>query len=164
MSIRSSVPILLLAWTAGTCEAQAIDRSGDTPQAIELDAHASAVAAIEHELLAVIDAAPADERFGLYWTYDALIGAWVQVEHVRLLMDAVHFAATSDAEQLAAQLRDQAQFTAREIDQVESQLAQQGALLDRPAALRINGDVRALLARIRETLARYGLAVTPPST
>jgi hypothetical protein len=164
MAFRSTLLILVLAGSSWLHEASATERPGDAVLADALEQHASAVTALERDLLALIEMAPREERFDLYRTYNALIGAWVQVDRLQTLLDSVAAASDSDEAEIRAALRDHAQFALWQLDEAGADLERNRRRVERADALRIDGVVRSLLAQVRATISGYWLAVMPPST
>jgi predicted GNAT superfamily acetyltransferase len=103
----------------------------------------------------LIKAASAEERFDLYWTYNHLTGAWVQVDFLQtLLKRAVAASSYSDESRTRTMLRDQAQFVLWELDQAITDLEQNMPEVKRPKQLRINEALRSLLSEVRMTVTR----------
>jgi len=163
MATRSRLLLLLAVWMACSAGAESTGQPGDAPVASELERHESAVIVLEHELLALIEVAPQEERFDLYWTYNALIGAWVQVDRLQALLESASLGPMSSGAALAA-IREQAQFTLWEIGEADRRLAARHFRLERTDASRIKDAVRSLLWGVHTTIGRYWLAVMPPST
>src|SRR4029077_9581344 len=72
--------LLLVASLSFLSLAQGAERMGDATFADSYQQHARTVATLENEILFLIEIAPDEERFNLYWTYDHLMGTWLQVE------------------------------------------------------------------------------------
>ncbi len=83
MTFRLSLLLLLLASAPCLPMAHATQRAGDATYLYELKRYARAVTGLEKEFLSLIDAASGEERFDLYWTYNHLTGAWVQVDFLQ---------------------------------------------------------------------------------
>lgn len=164
MAIRSNLLMVLVAWTACSAGAQSADPPGDNSPVFELERHAGAASVLEHDLLALLEVTLDEQRFDLYWTYNALIGAWVQVDRLQTLLESDSPMSASNEEALSAAIREQAQFALWEIGETDRQLADQSSRLERADLRHINGAVRALLAQVHATIGRYWLAVMPPST
>ena len=81
MQTRFCQRLLLLLLACATClpMAHCAARAGDATSLYELEQYASAVTALETKFLSLIESAPSDERFYLYWTYNHLMGSWSQV-------------------------------------------------------------------------------------
>src|ERR1700692_4588220 len=125
MTFRLSLLLLLFASAPCLPMAHASERVGDATYLYELERNASAVTALEKEFLSLIEAAPGEERFDLYWTYNHLTGAWVQVDFLQtLLKRAVAASSYPDESRTRTTLRDQAQFVLWELDQAITDLEQ----------------------------------------
>jgi len=151
-----SLSIAMLWWLCASL-VQAVERPGDVNHANELRQRALSAAATQRQLLAMTESAPRSRQFELYRTYDDSIGAWLQVELLRSLLDA-SAAATSidDEKRLRTDLRDCARFAAWELDQhianLDAAIARKG-----PAEyLRRLRALRSLAAQVRMTV--LGLA------
>ena len=144
---------VLIAWTCWLPIALAVERPGDAALAQELHGHALSAAVIQEQLLALTERAPRDEQFELYRTYDDAIGAWLQIEFVRGLLDASIVATSGAGEQgFRTDLRDHARFTLWELDQhianLDASIARGG-----PAEyLRLVRILRSLAAKARTSL------------
>src|SRR5216117_2634529 len=111
MHFRLSSLLLLFACAPYLQVVHGTERVGDAAYLYELEQYANAVSALETEFLSLIEAAPSEERFYLYWTYNHLTGSWVQVEYLQTQLElAIAAQSYSDEEFLRAALRDQAQF------------------------------------------------------
>ena len=86
MAFRLSLLLLLFASALCLPMAHATERVGDAAYLYELKRYARAVNRLEKEFVSLIDAAPGEERFGLYWTYNHLTGTWVQVDFLHTLL------------------------------------------------------------------------------
>lgn len=161
MAYRSTALCLLLAWSFWLQGARASEGPADAFLADALEQHAGAVAAVERDLLASIEIAPREARFELYRTYNALIGAWVQVDRLQALLDALAAASDADEAGIRAELRDHARFALGELDQAAAALEGEGPRVE---PLRIHDTIRGLLEQVHATISRYWLAVMPPST
>ncbi len=155
MTFRLTLLVLLFASAPCLPMAHATQRVGDATSLYELRRYARAVTGLEKEFLSLIKAAPGEERFGLYWTYNHLTGAWVQVDFLQtLLKRAVAASSYSDESRTRTMLRDQAQFVLWELDQAISDLEQNMPEVKRPKQLRINAALRSLLSEVRTTINR----------
>ena len=135
--------------------AHATQRVGDATSLYELRRYARAVTGLEREFLPLIKVASAEERFDLYWTFNHLTGAWVQVEFLQtLLKRAVAASSYSDESRTRTMLRDQAQFVLWELDQAITDLEQNTPEVKRPKQLRINAALRSLLSEVQTTVNR----------
>ena len=118
MQMRPCQRLLLLLSACATClpVANGTERTGDATCSYELEQYANTVIALETEFLSLIDAAPSDERFYLYWTYNHLTGSWAQVESLQMQLElAVAAESDADEESMRTTLRDQAQFVRWEL-------------------------------------------------
>jgi hypothetical protein len=133
--------------------AHASERVGDATYLYELERYAGTVTGLEQEFLYLIEAASGEERFDLYWTYNHLTGAWVQVDFLRTLLKlSVARSSYSDEEKTRTTLRDQAQFALWELDHTITDLERNIPELRRPNELRINEALRSLLSEVRTTV------------
>ena len=121
----------------------------------ELEQHANAVSALETEFLSLIDTAPNEERFYLYWTYNHLTGSWAHVESLQMQLElSVEAESDADEESMRTTLRDQAQFVRWELGSAITDLEES---MPRTRPLNhpwINESLRALLADVRTTVDR----------
>jgi hypothetical protein len=146
---------VLIAWACWLPIAGAVERPGDATAANELHGRAQSAAVIQKQLLALAEGAPRDEQFELYRTYDDAIGAWLQIEFVRRLLDASIAAKSSGDEQgFRTDLRDHARFALWQLDQhianLDANIANGG-----PAEyLRLVGILRSLAAEARTSVVR----------
>jgi hypothetical protein len=87
--MRFGLSSLLLLFACASClpVAQGTERPGDATSLYALERHAEAVGALETKFLSLIDAAPGEERFYLYWTYNHLTGSWFQVDYLEELLE-----------------------------------------------------------------------------
>ena len=155
MTFRLSLLLLLFASAPCLPMAHASGRVGDATYLYELEQYTSAVTALEKESLSLIEAASGEESFALYWTYNHLTGAWVQVDFLQSLLKS-SVAASSDSDELKIRttLRDQAQFVLWELDQATTDLEQNIPEVEQPSRLRIDGALRSLLSEVRTTVNR----------
>ena len=151
---RSSLLTLLLAFAWAADGARATERPGDALYREELEQHGQAVGALEAELTRMIATAPDELRFGVYWSYDQLVGAWMHVDDVQTLLDRA--AAASMPAELSQRtlLRTHAQFVHWQLGQAGSELAQAPQCRGEGAALRACGAVRRVLADVQATIGR----------
>ena len=155
MAFRLSLLLLLFASAPCLPMAHATERAGDATYLYELKRYARAVNRLEKEFVSLIEAAPGEERFDLYWTYNHLTGTWVQVDFLHtLLKRSVAASSYSDESKTRAMLRGQAQFVLWELDQAITDLEQNMPEVKRPKLLRINGALRSLLSEVRMTVNR----------
>ena len=132
------------------------ERVGDATCLYELEQYANTVTALEAEFLSLIEAAPGEERFYLYWTYNHLTGSWVQVEYLQTQLElSLEAQSYSDEESFRTTLRDQAEFVRWELGQAINDLEQTMPDEVRPPShIWINGALRSLLSQIRTTVDR----------
>jgi len=120
----------------------------------ELEQHANAVSALETDLLSLIDAAPSEERFYLYWTYNHLTGSWAHVASLQMQLE-LSVEAESDAdESMRTTLRDQAEFVRWELGSALTDLENSTPGIKPLNHPWINDSLRALLADVRTTVDR----------
>ena len=154
---RSNLSILLLLFACAPClpMAHATERAGDATYWYELERHAHNVTGLEQAFFSLIAAASDDERFNLYWTYNHLTGAWLQVDFLQTLLElSVDARSSADEEEIRTTLRDQAQFVLWELDQAITDLEQNVPELKQLNYLRINEVLRSLLSEVRTTVYR----------
>jgi len=155
MRFHPSSLLLLFACAPYLPVAHGMERVGDATHLSELEQYASAVTALETEFLSLIEAAPCEERFYLYWTYNHLTGSWVQVEHLQtqleLLLGAQSYA---DEESIRITLRDQAAFVRWELGYAIDDLEQTMPEVRPLNHLWGNEAVRSLLSEVRATVDR----------
>ena len=133
----------------------AAERIGDSTYLNEFERHANAVAALETEFLASIEAASGEDRFYLYWTYNHLTGSWVQVEYLqRQVALSVEAQSYLEEESIRTTLRDQAQFVCWELAHAIDDLQQNIPEVRRLNQLWINEALRSLLAEVRTSVDR----------
>jgi hypothetical protein len=101
------------------------------------------------------EAASGEERFNLYRTYDESIGAWLQVEFVRTLLDlSIAATASSDEQRFRTDLRDHARYALWELDQNISHLGKSIPEVEQSEHLRLIQVLRSLLLQARITVNR----------
>jgi hypothetical protein len=155
MAFRLSLLLLLFACALFLPRVHGTERAGDATYLYELQRYAQAVIGLEKEFLSLVEAAPGEERFDLYWTYNHLTGAWIQVDFLQALLKlSVAASSYSDEEKTRATLRDQAQFVLWELDHAITDLEQNMPGVKRPNRLRINEALRSLLSEVRMTVNR----------
>src|SRR5437867_3539305 len=98
MPFRLSSLLLLFACAPYLPVVHGTERVGDATYWYELEQYANAVTALETEFLSLIEAAPSEERFYLYWTYNHLMGSWVQVEYLQTQLE-LSIEAQSDSDE-----------------------------------------------------------------
>jgi len=155
MSLRLSSLVLLFACAPYLPVAQGTGRVSDVISLDELDQYATAVTALEKEFLSLIEAVPSGERFYLYWTYNHLVSAWVQVEDLQVQLErSLEAESYAEEESIRTALRDQAEFVRWELGQAVEDL-EQAVHEGRPGnQLRITEALRSLLSALRTTVDR----------
>ena len=155
MPFRLSSLLLLFACAPYLPVVHGTERVGDATYLYELEQYANAVAALETEFLSLIEAAPGEERFYLYWTYNHLTGSWVQVEYLQTQLElSLEAQSYSDEESIRTTLRDQAEFVRWELGHAINDLEQtipEGRPLNN---MWINEALRSLLSEVRTTVDR----------
>jgi non-ribosomal peptide synthetase component F len=155
MAFCLSLLLLLLAFAPCLPMAHATERVGDAAYLYELKRYARAVIKLEKEFRSLIEAASGEERFDLYWTYNHLTGAWVQVDFLQtLLKRSVAASSYSDESKTRTTLRDQAQFVLWELDHAITDLEPNIPDVKRPNRVRINVALHSLLLELRTTVNR----------
>jgi non-ribosomal peptide synthetase component F len=151
---RTAISFLAVA-AYGLPTALAGERAGDTSSLDEFVQHANAVTALEAQFLSLIDSASTEEKFFLYWTYNHLTDARLQVEYLKTQLE-ISLAAESDADEASARttLRDQAQFVRRELGNTIEDLEQNTPEVRRFTHLWINEALRRALSEMRATVNR----------
>jgi len=110
---------------------------------------------LETSVSLLIEAASVEERFNLYWTYNHLTGAWLQVDFLQALLQlSVDAPSSPDEEGIRTTLRDQAQFVLWELDHAIADLEQNVPEVKQLNYLRINEVLRSLLSEVRTTVDR----------
>jgi hypothetical protein len=156
---RPRLLLMLLAWACCLPPAQGLERFGDAETASALQERAISVTAVQRVLLSLADAAPGEQRFNLYRIYDEAVGAWLQVEFVRALLDrSIATASSSDEQEFRSDLRDHARFASWELDQNISHLDENIAEVEQGEYLRLIRVLRSLLADARIAVGRLSAA------
>ena len=152
---RFGLPALLLAAALHGSVAQSTVRAGDATYVDELERHATAMASLEEEFVLSIDNASDGERFDLYWTYNLLMGTWLQVDRLEALLGAsIEATGISDEEKIRTALRNQAQFTRAELDHAAADLARNVAAIEQYDHSRLSDAVHSLLSSVQATVDR----------
>jgi len=121
----------------------------------ELEQYSDAVTALETEFLALIEAAPSEQRLYLYWTYNHLTGSWFQVENLQTQLElSLEAQASSDEESIRTTLRDQAEFVRWELDNAIDDLEETMPEVRPLNHLWITEALRSLLSEVRTTVDR----------
>jgi hypothetical protein len=150
-----SILLLLVACAPYLPMAHGAERAGDATYRHELERYAHNVTGLEQEFLALIEAASDEERFNLYWTYNHLTGAWLQVDFLQTLLElSVETPPSPDEEEIRTTLRDQAQFVLWELDHAITDLEQNVPEVKQLQHLRINEVLRSLLSEVHATVNR----------
>jgi hypothetical protein len=135
--------------------AHGVERVGDATYLYELEQYAAAAWGIENQFLSLIDAAAGDERFDLYWTYNHLSGARVQLDLLQSQMElSISAPSHLDEGTARATLRDQAEFVVWELDGAIAELEQSVPELKRSGHLRAGDVLLSLLSALRTTVSR----------
>ena len=154
MPLRPSSLLLLFACALYLPVVHGTERVGDATCLYELEQHANAVTALEAEFVSLIETAPGEERFYLYWTYNHLTGSWVQVEYLQTQLELALDAQSSDEESIRTTIRDQAEFVRWELGHAIDDLEQSVHEVRPLNSLSINEALRSLLAEVRTTVDR----------
>ena len=121
----------------------------------ELERYANAVTGLDTEFLSLIEAAPSEQRFCLYWTYNHLTGSWSQVEYLQTLLElSLETQSHSDEESIRTTLRDQAEFVHWELGDAINDLEQNMPEVRPVGHWWINEALRSLLSEVRATVDR----------
>jgi hypothetical protein len=155
MAFRLNSLLLLFACAPYLPMAHAAERAGDATYRYELQRHARSVSMLEQAFLSLIETASDDERFNLYWTYNHLTGAWLQVDFLQTLLQlSVDAPPSPDEEEIRTTLRDQAQFVLWELDHAITDLEQNVRIVKQLKHLQINEVLRSLLSEVHATVDR----------
>ena len=155
MRFRLSSLLLLFACALYLPVVHGMERVGDAAYLYELERYAGTFTALEKELLSSIEAAPSEERFYLYWTYNHLIGSWVQVDYLQTQLElSLETQSYADEESIRLTLRDQAAFVRWELGYAINDLEQTMPEVRPLIHLWGNEDVRSLLSAVRATVDR----------
>jgi hypothetical protein len=135
--------------------AQGTERVSDATSLYELEQYATAAIALENEFLSLIEAAPSEDRFYLYWTYNHLTGCWFQLEYLQTQLElSVEAKSYAEEESIRTTLRDQAAFVRWDLGHAIDDLGQTAHEVRPPNHLRITETLRSLLAAVRATVDR----------
>jgi len=152
---RLGLLIMMLAWACCSPVAEGIERFGDAENASDLQQRAISVTAVQRGLLSLAEAASGEERFNLYRTYGESVGAWLQVEFVRALLNlSIAATASSDEQRFRTDLLDHARFTLWELDQNISHLGKSITEVEQSEHLRLLQVLHSLLLQVRITVNR----------
>jgi hypothetical protein len=145
--------LLLFVCAGASCAALGMERVGDAALVDALLDQTEIAAALERDMLALIERSPDEDRFELYLTYNRLAGAWSQVDLAQELLEAA-VSATSPAEEAEVRttLRDQARFALWDLEETRVQLAQDTGNADRPEHSRVRAAIGQLLAETRTVI------------
>jgi len=153
MPFRLSSLLLLFACAPYLPAVHGTERVGDVTSLYALEHYANAVTALETEFLSLIEAAPSEERFHLYWTYNHLTGSWFQVEYLQTLLElALEAKSNSEEASIRTSLRDQAEFVRWELGHAINDLEQAIPEVRPLNHQRINETLRSLLSEVRTTI------------
>lgn len=152
---RPGLLLMMLAWACCLPVAEGVERFGDAENASDLQQRAISVTAVQRGLLSLAEATSGEERFDLYRTYDESVGAWLQVEFVRTLLDlSIAATASADEQRFRTDLRDHAKFALWELDQNISHLGKSITEVEQSEHLRLIQVLRSLLLQARITVNR----------
>jgi hypothetical protein len=155
MAFRLNSLLLLFACALYWPMVHGSERAADAAYWYELERHAHKATGVEKEFLSLIEAASEVERFNLYWTYNHLTGAWLQVDYLHTLLElSVEAPSSPDEEEIRTTLRDQAQFVLWELDHAITDLEQNGSEVKQRKHLQINEVLRSLLSEVHTTVNR----------
>ncbi len=155
MAFRLNSLLLLFACASYLPMAHGTERAGDATYWHELERHAHNATGLEKEFLSLIEADSGEERFNLYWTYNHLTGAWLQVDFLQTLLElSVEAPSSPDEQEIRTTLRDQAQFLLWELDHAINDLEQKVPEVKQPKHLQINEVLRSLLSEVHTTVDR----------
>lgn len=155
MAFRWNSLLLLFACAPYVPMAHGTERAGDATYWYELERHAHNATGLEEEFLSLIEADPGEERFNLYWTYNHLTGAWLQVDFLQTLLElSVEAPSPPDEEEIRTTLRDQAQFVLWELNHAITDLGQNVPEVKQLRHLQINEVLRSLLSEVHTTVTR----------
>ena len=156
MSPRSLALMLVVACSPYAPTTQSAGHFGAATCAYELTQRANAVALLERDYLASIEAASGEELFDLYRNYNRLIGTWVQVDLLQGLLEDAIDDRHSDAAARSA-LRDQANYLSWELDTAIAGFENDAKGTRAHAYSRLAEDSLALLSNVRVTVDRLYL-------
>jgi hypothetical protein len=155
MAFRLNSLLLLFACAPYLPMAHGTERAGDATYWYELERHAHNATGLEKEFLSLIAADSAEERFNLYWTYNHLTGAWLQVDFLQTLLElSMEAPSSADEEEIRTTLRDQAQFLLWELDHAITDLEQNVPEVKQLKHLQVNALLRSLLSEVHTTVNR----------
>ena len=155
MAFRLNSLLLLFACAPCLPMAHGTERAGDATYLYELERHAHNATGLQKEFLSLIEADSGEERFNLYWTYDHLMGAWLQVDFLQTLLElSVEAPSPPDEEEIRTTFRDQAQFVLWELDHAITDLEQNVPEVKQLKHLQINEVLRSLLSEVHTTVNR----------
>ena len=155
MAFRLPLLLLLFACASYLPIGHGAERAGDATYWYELERRAHDATGLEKEFLSLIEAASDEERFNLYWTYNHLTGAWLQVDFLQTLLElSVEAPSSPDEDEIRTTLRDQAQFVLWELDQAITDLEQNVPEVKETKHLRISEVLRSLFSEVHATVNR----------
>jgi hypothetical protein len=155
MAFRLHLLLLLFACASYLPIAHGAERAGDATYWYELERHAHNATGLEKEFLSLIEAASDEERFNLYWTYNHLTGAWLQVDFLQTLLElSVEAPSSPDEDEISTTLRDQGQFVLWELDHAITDLEQNVPEVKQLKHLQVNEVLRSLLSEVHTTVNR----------
>jgi hypothetical protein len=155
MALRPSLLLLLFICAPFVPVVHGAERIGDSAYLNEFERYANAVAGLETEFASLVEAAPSDERFYLYWTYNHLTDSRIQVEYLQIQVElAMAAQSLSEEESIRTTLRDQAELVRWELGHAIDDLQRNIPEVRRLNQLWINEALRSLLADVRTTVDR----------
>jgi len=142
--------LLLLVCAQGLAPAYGAERIGDAVLLSALRDRTAVMNALQQDILALVEAAPQNDRFDLYRTYDGLMGAWVQVGlSEQLLERSIAAGSPPEEDEIRTTLRDQAEFALWDLDQARLDLESNVPDPSQSEYFRINEAIRSLLLEAR---------------
>jgi len=146
---------LLVACALYLPTAHGVERAEDATYLYELGQYARTASGLEEQFLSLIESAARDERFNLYWTYNHLTGAWVQVGLLQSQLElSISVPPSLDEGTARTTLRDQAEFVVWELDNAIADLEQNVPEVGRSTHLRVSEGLLSLLSALRATVNR----------
>jgi hypothetical protein len=155
LSLAPACLSLLFACALCLPTANGAERAEDATYLYELGQYARTASGLEKQFLSLIESAAGDERFGLYWTYNHLTGAWVQVGLLQSQLElSISVPPSLDEGMARTTLRDQAEFVVSELDSAIADLEQNVPEVKRSTHLRVSEGLLSLLLALRTTVNR----------
>jgi hypothetical protein len=136
-------------------DARGAERAADASLIYALEDRTAVANTLERDMLVLIERSADEDRFGLYLTYNRLLGAWVQVNLSQaLLEDAVSATSPLEEAKIRTTLRDQARFALWDLEETRVQLERDPPGAEQPEHSRIQAAIRRLLAETRTVVGR----------